>query len=119
MWLLMSTSVAGLNKWPGPKIGFVLAPSARELMQRGSRQPLHTPPFPHPQPVASLVRLPRIIRISWYNVQQTVSYLHILLVEFQAWCINDLRKQVERRWLSSGLLLHVVWYKFTDVSEVR
>jgi hypothetical protein len=32
----------------------------------------------------------------------------------------DLRfsRRRERRWLPSGLLRRVIWYKFTDVSEV-
>jgi hypothetical protein len=28
------------------------------------------------------------------------------------------KEKLSRRWLSSGLLRPLVWYKFTDVSEV-
>jgi hypothetical protein len=32
--------------------------------------------------------------------------------------LEQCRQSSTRRWVSSGLLRRVVWYKFTDVSEV-
>jgi hypothetical protein len=63
-----------------------------------------------------------IITVTLYNIRSWKMSLNYLRVKAKQYCPcwRDFRFSRRRiwRWLSSGLLRRVVWYKFTEVSEM-